>query len=198
MRRFCKKGILTVFLLAGSQIAVAQESPYFVTEHHHLPDPGALGIANYNVLGDPKIGNGFLGSVLELEYRPKKWWSMEVQLEGQTTLHDSTVFTGYTLLNKFKLAPKNSWINSVLSIGWEDTNAANKSIVEIEAGEDDFILRNGLERRIQEHEIETKLILSRDHRGWNFAGNVIGVKNLAGEPWQFGYCLGISRPLSMA
>jgi len=189
-----------LFLIAASQAGFAQESPYFVTDHHHLPDPGALGVASYNVLGNPKVGNGFLGSVLEFEYRPEKWWSTEVQLEGQTTFNESTVFTGYTWVNKFKLAPKNRWINSVLSLGWEDTNAANKSIVEIEghAGADDFNLRNDLARRIQEHEIEAKLVLSRDHKGWNFAGNLIGVKNLAGEPWQFGYSLGTSRPLSTA
>lgn len=192
--------LLSVLFLIACHTGFAQESPYFVTDHHHLPDHGALGLANYNVFGDPKIGNGFLGSVLEFEYRPLKWWSTEVQLEGQSTLNDSTVFTGYTWVNKFKLAPRNRWINSVLSIGWEDTNEANKSIVEIEghADEDDFNLRNDVARRLQEHEIEAKLVLSRDHKGWNFAGNLIAVKNLAGEPWQFGYSLGISRPLSTA
>lgn len=194
----CTKALSVLILVVVFRDGFAQESPYFVTDHHHLPDPGALGLANYNVVGDAKMANGFIGSVLEFEYRPAKWWSTEVQLEGQTTFNESTVFTGYTWVNKFKLVRKNRWINAALCVGWEDTNAANKSVVEIEghASEDDFNLPNDVARRIQEHEIEIKLILSRDHRGWNFASNVIGVKNLAGEPWQFGYSLGVSRPLS--
>ncbi len=43
-----------------------------------------------------------------------------------------------------------------------------------------------------------KLIVSRDHKGWNFAGNVMAAKDLTGEPWEFGYSLGTSRPLSTA
>lgn len=190
--------MLLTILVTLCPIVRGQELPYFVTDHHHLPDKGALGLAYYNVAGDPKIGDAFIGSTLELEYRPARWWATEVQLEGQTTFGESTVWTGYTWVNKFKLAPKNHWLNAVLSLGWEDTNAANKSVVEIEghAGEDEFNVRNTVARKIQEHEIESKLILSRDYRGWNFAGNLIGVKDLAGEPWQFGYSLGVSRPLS--
>ncbi len=198
--QFFPQMLLSLLLIVLCQAVLGQESPYFVTDHHHLPDPGALGLAYYNVAGDPRIGNGFVGSVLEFEYRPEKWWSTEVQLEGQTTFNESTIWTGYTWVNKFKLVPRNHWINAALTLGWEDTNAANKSIVEIEghAGEDDFNVRNIVARKIQEHEIESKLILSRDHRGWNFAGNLIGVKDLAGEPWQFGYSLGVSRPFSIA
>lgn len=197
-KAFLKLILLISLILMAGQRAGAQESPYFVTDHHHLPDAGALGLADYNVVGSPRIGNGFIGSTLEFEYRLEKWWATEVQLEGQSTLNDSTIFTSYTWVNKFKLVPKNRWINSVLSVGWEDGNAANKSIVEVEghSGEDDFNVRNDVARRIREHEIELKLVLSRDHKGWNFAGNVIGVKDLAGTPWEFGYSLGASRPLS--
>jgi hypothetical protein len=195
---FSRKLCIAVFLIASWQAGIAQESPYFVTDHHHLPDAGALGLAYYGVGGDPKVGDAFVGSTLELEYRPEKWWATEVLLEGQTTFNQSTIFTAYAWINMFKLVPKNRWINSVLTIGWEDSNAANKSIVEIEghSGENDFNIRNDVYRRIREHEIETKVILSRDHKGWNFAGNVIGVKDLSGEPWQFGYAFGVSRPLS--
>jgi hypothetical protein len=196
----CKRILLGILWIAACRTAQGQESPYFVTDHHHLPDPGALGLASYNVVGDPKAGDQFLGSILEFEYRPKKWWATEVQLEGQTTANESTIFTGYTWVNKFKLAPTNHWINPVITIGWEDSNAADKSVVEIEghAGQQDFAFRNDVTRRIQEHEMEIKFILSRDHRGWNFAGNVIGVKDLRGPPWQFGYSFGVSRPLSTA
>ncbi len=189
---------MALCLMAACQTATSQESPYFVTDHHHLPDRGALGVANYNVAGDPKFGNEFLGSMMEFEYRLEKWWSTEVQLEGQTTRNESTIFTGYTWVNKFKLVRQNHWINAVLTVGWEDSNAANKTVVEIEghADKSDFAFRNAEARRIHGHELETKLILSRDHKGWNFAGNMIGVKDLGGGTWQFGYSLGASHSLS--
>jgi hypothetical protein len=185
-------------LLIWGQPARAQEDPYFATDHHHLPEAGDLSFADYSVFGMPKAGNDFLGSQIQIEYRIKKWWSTEVQISGQTTWNDSTVFTGYTWTNKFKLTPTNHWVNLALSIGWEDGNAADKCIAEMEGHgtKDDFALSNGGARNIQEHEVETKLILSRDYKGWNFAGNVVAVKNLAGAPWEFGYSLGASRALS--
>lgn len=53
--------LIGVLLISRCQSGFTQETPYFVTDHHHLPDPGALGLASYNVAGDPKIGNGCLG-----------------------------------------------------------------------------------------------------------------------------------------
>ena len=31
----------------------------------------------------------------EFEYGVKAWWTTELYLDGQTTFHDSTVFTGF-------------------------------------------------------------------------------------------------------
>lgn len=187
-------------LALACQRSNALEDTYFVTDHHHLHEAGNLAISNYSVLGTPKSGNEYLGSQIELEYRITKWWATEVQVDGQTTWNDSTVFTGYSWTNKFKLFPSNHWINSALVLGWEDGNAADKCIAEIEGrgAEDDFALPNSITRKIREHEVEMKLIVSRDYRGWNFAGNVMAAKNLASEPWEFGYSLGASRPLSAA
>src|SRR6266849_772698 len=42
------------------------------------------------------------------------------------------------------------------------------------------------------------LILSSNVKGWNIAENFIGEKNLAGDPWEFGYAVAASRPLSLA
>lgn len=182
------------------QRSSAQEETYFVTDRHHLHEAGNLGISNYSVLGTPKKGNQYLGSQIEMEYRLTKWWATEVQVNGQTTWNDSTIFTGYSWTNKFKLFPTNHWINSALVVSWEDGNAADKCIAEIEGhgAEDDFALPNSVTRKIHEHETEMKLIVSRDYKGWNFAGNVMAAKDLAGEPWEFGYSLGTNRPLSTA
>jgi hypothetical protein len=187
-------------LLAACQRANAFEDTYFVTDHHHLPEAGTLGIANYSVVGAPKQGNGFVGSQMELEYRITNWWATQVQFDGQTTWNDSTIFTGYSWTNKFKLFPDNHWLNSALVVSWEDGNAADKCVAEIEghAAEEGFALSNDDLRKIHEHELEMKLVVSRDYKGWNFAGNVMAAKDLAGEPWEFGYSVGTSRPLSTA
>jgi hypothetical protein len=42
-----------------------------------------------------------------------------------------------------------------------------------------------------------KLILSSNFKGFNLSENFITEKNLAGEPWEFGYSVAFSRPLSL-
>lgn len=49
------------------------------------------------------------------------------------------------------------------------------------------------------HELELKLILSKDIKGWNIAVNPFAVKSLVpNDPWEFSYALGVSRPLALA
>ena len=49
-----------------------------------------------------------------------------------------------------------------------------------------------------DHELESKLLLSRTFKGWNIAENTIATKNLTGgNPWEFGYAIGASRPLAL-
>ena len=57
---------------------------------------------------------------------------------------------------------------------------------------------NAILRQQHDHELEFKLILSKDFKGWNFAVNPLATKNLSpSNPWEFGYALGISRPLAL-
>lgn len=192
-------GIVLAFAFSLPRAVEAQEDPYFVTDHYHLPDTGALGIATYAVAGVPKGGNGFLGSEMEFEYRATKWWGTSIVLHGQSTLGESTLFTGYSWENKFKLAPAGTFfLNPVLVFKWEDLSGADKSVAEIEghASTEDFTTPNAVAHQTREHEVEMKLILSRDYRAWNFSGNMVAAKEWSDEPWQFGYSLGVSRPLS--
>ena len=46
----------------------AQEKPYFVTYSQDMEEPGNLDIETYNVVGNPKGGDAFLGSDIEFEY----------------------------------------------------------------------------------------------------------------------------------
>ena len=62
----------------------------------------------------------------------------------------------------------------------------------------DHAVPNTLVGKEHDHELETKLILSSDYKGWNISENFIGEKNLGHEPWEFGYAAGASRPLRLA
>lgn len=191
--------VLLVFVLipyAGN----AQERPYFITYSHEMEEPGNLEIKLGSVVGKPPSGNRFLGSALELEYGATAWWTIEFYLDGQVTQHDSTVFTGYRWENRFRLLMREHWINPVIYLEFENINGADKSLHEI-VGHDrkaDLIDRNGETRTEKKREVELKLILGSNYKGWNISENVILEKNLAGDPWEFGYAWGVSRPLSLA
>ena len=176
----------------------AQEYPYFVTYSQEMEEPGNLDLESFNVSGNPKGGNSFLGSDLEFEYGLKAWWTTEVYLDGQITQNESTIFTGFRWENRFRPLSREHWINPVLYVEFEDTSA-DKTLREVVGhdGNDDFLVPNWLARKDKEREIELKLILGSNVKGWNISENFIAEKNLAGDPWEFGYALGVSRPLSL-
>jgi hypothetical protein len=92
------------------------------------------------------------------------------------------------------------WINPVIYVEFEDISGADKALREI-VGHDglpDFSLPNAISRQDKKREIEAKLILGSNFRGWNISENIIAEKNLAGDPWEFGYAWAISRPFKLA
>lgn len=187
----CALGCL---LLLPAMLA-AQEN-YFVTYTHHMEEPGSLEFSNKSVAGFPRAGNSFLGTAQEFEYGVKAWWTSELYLDGQTTANESTVFTGFRFENRFRPLLREHWINPVLYVEFENINGADKALLEVVGhdGISDFLSRN--DRAEKKREVEGKLILSSNVKGWNIAENFIGEKNLAGDPWEFGYALAASRPLS--
>jgi len=189
---------VSLFLAAGS--VMAQESPYFITYDHHMEEPGNLEISISPVLGVPKQGNKSVGTTIELEYGTRGWWTTALYLDGQSTFRDSALFTGYRIENRFRLLMNEHWINPVFYIEYADINGADKVLKEVVGFDSwrDLVAANSEARQEKEREIETKLILSRNHHGWNFAGNLIAEKNLAEPAWEFGYALGANRPLALA
>jgi hypothetical protein len=165
-----------------------------------MEEPGNLDIETYNAVGNPKGGDAFLGSDAELEYGIKTWWTTEFYLDGQATANQSTIFTGFRWENRWRPWLGNHWINPVLYAEFEDTSA-DKTLREVVGhdGNDDFLEPNGIARQDKEREMELKLILGSNVRGWNISENFITEKNLQNsDPWEFGYALGISRPLKLA
>jgi len=190
--------LIFLFLSVLTPLSQAQEWPYFVTYSHDMEEPGNLEINLGNVTGKPQMGNRFIGSALEFEYGVKTWWTTEFYLDGQMTQHDSTIFTGYRWENRFRPLLREHWINPVIYIEFENISG-DKSLREIVGhdGTDDLIDPNGEARQEKEREIETKLILGSNFKGWNISENIIAEKNLSNEPWEFGYAWGISRPLGL-
>jgi hypothetical protein len=186
--------ILVAFLSAA-----AQERPYFVTYSHEMEEPGNLEIEMFNVTGKPPGDNRFLGSTVEFEYGLKTWWTTEFYLDGQATINDSTIFTGFRWENRFRPLLRERWINPVLYAEFEDTSA-DKSLREV-VGHDgipDFSESNAIARMDHEREMELKLILGSNYHGVNISENIIAEKNLSNDPWEFGYAWAVSRPLKLA
>lgn len=175
----------------------AQET-YFVTYSHQLEEPGNLEIESKSITGASHGANGFLANATEFEYGVKAWWTTELYLDGQSTSAQSTLFTGWRLENRFRPLMREHWINPVLYVEFEDINSADKTLLEVEGHDTraDFVDRNA--RQPVTRELETKLILSSNFKGWNASENLVFTKNLSNEPWEFGYSVGVSRPLALA
>ncbi len=189
-----------IMLLCSSSTLCAAEGPYFVTYTHQLEEQGNLDIENRSVLGHPADGNRFVGSAIELEYGVMGWWTTEFYLDGQTTAHDSTIFTGFRWENRFRFTKREHWINPILYLEFENINGADRALLEVVGhdGEADLVDSNASARQEKKREIEGKLILGSNWRGWNISENFIVEKNVAHEPWEFGYAIGVYRPLTLA
>lgn len=202
-----KVQIRTLLLLAGVFVvlgicppASAQETPYFVTYSSHLEEPGNLEIELYSIYGTQKSAGDFIAPWAEFEYGVTGWWTTEFYVDSQRTFGDSAVFTGTRWENRFRPLMREHWINPVLYVEFENTTDADKTLKEVVGFDNqlDDAEPNAEANQSHTHELETKLILSSDYKGWNFSENFIGEKNLGHEPWEFGYALGAARPLRLA
>ena len=191
-------GLLIVIPLLPFSLR-AGEGPYFVTYDHQMEEPGNLEVSLNPVIGFPKRANGFVGSWAEFEYGVKGWWTSEFYLDTQSTRRDSTIFTGFRWENRFRPLMREHWINPVIYIEYEHISEADKAMKEIVGfgPEEEHAEPNAHTREEIENEIETKLILSSNFKGWNVSENFIAEKNLSNEPWEFGYAFGVSRPLAL-
>ena len=203
MRTITQCLILIIVLLAGLAFpprAGAQESPYFVTYDHYLEEPGSIEVEYFSTFGTQRGAGNFDAYWAEFEYGATAWWTTELYLDGQSTFGDSTIFTGFRWENRIRLLKAEHIINPVFYVEYEQISEADKIMKEVEGHdvEDDHAVPNALARQGRNHELEFKLLLSGNHNGWNFALNPLATKNLTGgDPWEFGYALGTSRPLAL-
>ena len=178
----------------------ASEGPFFVTYTHQMVEPGNLEFAAKGITAGPSGGNRFFAVADEFEYGVQAWWTTEVYLDGQATNNESAIFTGFRWENRFRVLPREHWINPVLYVEFEDISGADKTLLEVvdHDAKDDLVAANAEARREKQREIEAKLILSSYAKGWTIAENFIAEKNVAHAPFEFGYAVGVSRPLALA
>jgi hypothetical protein len=190
--------LLLLLLASAASIVCAQEAPYFVTYDHHLEEPDNLEVETSSTLGIPRSGQRlFFAPYTEIEYGVAGRWTSELYFEGQSTSGDSAVFTGWRLENRFRPLKREHWINPVLYVEYENVNEASRIAKEIEGHTEISSDRNAALSRTPVHELEGKLILSSNVHDWNLAGNLLATKNFsATEGFEFGYSLGVSRPLA--
>ena len=192
--------LLTLFLVAASAPASAQEKPYFVTYDHYLEERGNLEIAVATTSGFPKGGHkGYFAPWLELEYGLTGWWTTEFYLEGVMATHEGSSlssFTGWRWENRFRPLATEHAINPVVYVEFENITEASRIQKEIVGA--GALFEEPISELREEHvrEIEAKLILSTAVRGWNLSENIIVEKNLSeDEGFEFGYSVGVSRSL---
>jgi hypothetical protein len=177
---------------------MAQENPHFVTYDHYLEEPGNLEVSTQSTVGLQKQNlPTFLGQVAEFEYGMTGWWTSSLYLEGATQPNDATVFTGFRVENRFKPLQSEHVINPILYFEYENVNEASRIRKEVvghaELSDESLSELRGEKAR----ELEMKMILSSSVKNWNVAENFIVEKNLsADEGYEFGYAVGVYRPLS--
>jgi hypothetical protein len=188
--------VVAVLTLAGP--ARAQERPYFVTYDQHLEEPGNLELGVNTTIGIPRSGQArYFAPFAEIEYGVTAWWTSEVYLETLSRKDDSTIFTGWRWENRFRPLARERRINPVLYLEYERLNEASSIQKEIVGAAHVLDEPNSELRREVANELEAKLILGSNVRDWNISENFIVEKNFSeGEGLEFGYALGIARPLA--
>ncbi|MGA2349903.1 MAG: hypothetical protein ABSF70_05660 [Terracidiphilus sp.] len=171
-----------------------------MTYSHDLEEPGNLEIETKTALAQPYSGNRYGATAMELEYGTRAWWTTELYLDGQATGSDSTIFTGWRLENRIRPLMRDHAVNPVFYVEYENTSGADKTILEVVGhdGQADLAPLNGELRQEHQHEAELKLILSSNIHDWNVSENFISEKDLGHDPWEFGYAMGVTRPLRSA
>ena len=175
-------------------------SPYFIAYSHYLEEPDTLDIEVDAVRGEAHGIDTFVATATQFEYGVRKWWTSELYLDTQTTQHQGSSFTGFRIENRFRIWEEPRKVNPVLYVEYENVTGADRILKEIVGFDSkaDLAVPISISNREHNHELETRLILSSDIGQWNLAGNFIGEKDLGPFPWEFGYALGVSRPLAAA
>ena len=193
--------LMALGLLRESQRCAAQEPPYFVTYSHAMEEPGNLEVEFKGTQAAPKNDNAFGGGdggvrvrregVVDDRGVPER----ADDGERQHDLHGLSLGEPFSSAAGGALDQSGSCISSTRT-STRRTGAFWRSWAT--TAWQDLLLTNAQARSDVEREMEMKLILSSNAKGWNFSENFITEKkHETSEPWEFGYAVAASRPLSL-
>jgi len=191
--------VCVLAMVAFPITARAQEQPYFVTYDSRLEDVGDLEISLEPVFGRSDGIRPFVGGLTEFEYGLTGWWTTEFYIDWQHTDDEGGAYTGFRFEHRFRPFRREHRVDPVLYVEYEHLSDADKTLKEIVGfdGKADLAVPTSEVRHDFSSEIETKLILSSHLGHWRVSENIIAEKNLTeGGPWEFGYALGVNRPLA--
>jgi hypothetical protein len=184
--------------LLGSGICAAQDRPYFVTYDDDLEKKGDAELSVLTTAGNPHDASGYAAPWMEIEYGITSRWTAELYLEG-VHISGGSAFTGWRIENRVRPFAPELPVNLILYVEYENTSEASRIQKEIVGS--GKLPQDSLGALLAEHthELEGRIILSSDIGEWNVSENFIAEKNVSqNEGVEFGYSVGVSRPLRAA
>lgn len=191
MKKFCAIVFLVVGLWNPSPVS-AGNGPFFVVYDHHPENKGDIEIMMMNDYARAKVGRDNIAQMLEVEYGVTDQWTTEFMIEGQKTLGDTWLYTGWRWENRYRLFKEELPINPMLYVEWENLNGATKYKMEISSNRDLEPVKNEEAKKEKERILESRLILGKDFGPITVAFNWINESDTRNK-WEtaFGYALGI-------
>jgi len=192
-----------VFMIIGLMFnpskIFAGNGPFFVTYDHHPAEKGEVELMLMTDYAKSKVGGNYVAQMLEIEYGVTKKLTTELMLEGQKTMGDTWVFTGWRWENRYRLFERELPVNPMIYVEWENLNGATKYKMEVSGFRDLQPVRNKEAKKEKERILETKLILGKDFGPLTVALNWINESDTRNK-WEtaFGYTLGARYSLSQA
>lgn len=209
-------GVLDLIVAGGNGFAVLRGlGPGTFTAPLVLPQAFAhywVGVADFNGDGNLDLGgdgspgqfyagngDGTFAAPVSTATIPYGAVVGDFNADGKMDIVYLILFTGYRWENRFRLLSHEDWINPALYVEFENINGADKTLLEVvnHDGNPDLTRPNSDTHFEKKREIEAKLILGSYYKGWTIAENFIAEKNVRHEPYEFGYAIGVSRPLAM-
>ena len=131
-----------IVLIFSPSRAVAGNGPFFVLYDHHPEEKGEVEVMLMTDYAKSKVGGNNIPQMLEIEYGVTKKLTTELMLEGQKTMGDTWVFTGWRWENRYRLFERELPVNPMIYVEWENLNGATKYKMEVSGFRDLQPVRN--------------------------------------------------------
>lgn len=187
-------GIMASILsIVKPDIVNAGSGPFFVVYDHHPENKGDVEVMLMTDYARARVGSDNIAQMLEIEYGVTDQWTTEFMIEGQKTMGDTWLYTGWRWENRYRLFKEELPINPMVYVEWENLNGATKYKMEVSGFKDLEPVENAEAKKEKERILETRLILGKDFGPMTIALNWINESDTRNK-WEtaYGYALGFS------